>query len=456
MILDGAKTPEDYKTALATVNQAIKSARASASASRDGAAEVRNSIDGLRQKLIDIEETAQGANSELGDRSLLNGSMTAQNQRLAEELCTMADGGVPLVGRLSAQDVERLRSYLTAAPCEPTDDENPAQIPNPPNGFKDPMDARLQAQSAAWDEILAATDTTVPDRAIGQAFATLKAAMDDVDAKLEAIDEATKALDRAATVNLTGTKRGLEALDAGLEDASDSSGRVGTTLAKLKEQQDELGDKIKQSLLDVSAETAADVYKTVDEQVRQVAEIGDAGSDAVITAFNRSIAGLKTTSDEVVSDAGGTVTKQRNELGEQSDALAAALAKSTESSLASIAASTSGSTRDVEGASALLSSSLNKVMLDLGDRSVNGSGLLGSMATSAAKADTADYQLALASQNAEGYANIRSRDVSGLLLRQAQFKASLTAIDELPPFHIEVPAGATSQTLYTLNIGGAA
>ena len=94
-------------------------------------------------------------------------------------------------------------------------------------------------------------------------------------------------------------------------------------------------------------------------------------------------------------------------------------------------------------------------MLDLGDRSVNGSGLLGSMATSAAKADTADYQLALASQNAEGYANIRSRDVAGLLLRQAQFKASLTAVDELPPFHLEVPAGATSHTLHP-EIGGTA
>lgn len=456
VILDGAKTPEDYKTALATVEQAIKSARVSASESRDGAAAVRDSIDGLRQKLIDIEETAQDARGELGDGSLLKGSMMEQNQRLADELCTMADGGVPRVGRLSATDVERLRSYLTAAPCEsPDENENPAQLLKPPAGFKEPMDARLQAQSAAWDEVLAATDTTAPDQAISRAFTTLEAAMDDYDAKLEAIEEATKGLDRAATGNVTGTKRGLEALDAGLSDASDSSGRVGTTLAKLKEQQDGLGDKIKESMRDVSAETAAEVYKTVDEQVRQVAEIGDAGSDAVITAFNRSIAGLKSTSDEVVSDAEGTVNKQRNELGEQSEALATALARSTQSSLASIASSTSGSTRDVEGASALLSSSLNKVMLDLGDRTVNGSGLLGSMATSAAKADTADYQLALASQNAEGYANIRSRDVGGLLLRQAQFKASLTAIDELPPFHLEVPAGATSQTLYTLKIGGA-
>jgi uncharacterized protein YukE len=457
VILDGAKTTEDYKTALANVDQTIKSARASVAGTRDAAAAVRDSIDGLRQKLVDVKKTAQGAKSELGDGSLLNGSMTQQNQRLADELCKMADGDVPRVGRLSAKDVERLRSFLTAAPCGTTDGNgNPAQELNPPLGFKDPLDTRLKAQSAAWDAVLAATDTSAPDQVLSQAFNTLETTIDDIDAKLDAINEATKALDRAATGKVTGTKRELEALNDALGDAIDSSGRVGVTLAKLKEQQDGLGDKIKQSLRDVSAETAAEVYKTVDEQVRQVAEIGDAGSEAVTTAFNRSISGLKSTSDEVVNDAEGTVNKQRDELLDQSEALAASLDKTMESSLANIASSTSGSTRDVEGASTLLASSLNKVMLDLGDRSVNGSGLLGSMATSAAKADTADYQLALASQNAEGYANIRSRDVAGLLLRQAQFKASLAAVDELPPFHIEVPDGATSQTLYTLKIGGTA
>ncbi len=456
-VLDGAETTEDYKTALANVEEAIKSARASVAATRDAAAAVRGSIDGLRQKLGDIKKTAQDARGELGDRSLLNGSMTQQTQRLADELCKMADGALPREGRLSAEQAERLRSYLTSAPCEPTDESgNPAQELRPPLGFKDPLDDRIQAQTAAWDAVLAATDTTAPDEEIGQAFTTLGTTIDDIDAKLDAIKEATKALDGAATGDVNSNKRELVALDAALGKAIDSSGRVGSTLAKLKEQQDGLGDKIKKSLREVSAETAAEVYKTVDEQVRRVAEIGDAGSDAVITAFNRSISGLKSTSDEVVNDAEGTVNKQRDELRGQSDALAASLDKGTQSSLANIASSTSGSTRDVEGASALLSSSLTKVMLDLGDRSVNGSGLLGSMATSAAKADTADYQLALASQNAEGYANIRSRDVAGLLLRQAQFKASLTAVDELPPFHLEVPAGATSQTLYTLKIGGTA
>ncbi len=455
-VLEGAKTPEDYKTALKAVDEALKSARSSVSATREATDSARSKVDGLRQKLVGIAKTARDARSEYSDGLLLDGSMTSQTKQLADELCNLADGDLPRGGRLSAAQAEQLRSYLTSVPCASADEGTKQGTIKLPNGFRQPLDARLEAQAAAWDEVLAATDTSAQDEAIGQAFTALEEAADGTDSRLDAVEAAIKTLDGAATGGVAGTKKGLLNLYETLSGAIDSSAQVGMTLTKLKEQQDELGTKIKDSLREVSAETAAEVYKSVDQQVRQVAEIGDAGSKSVVTAFNRSIAGLKTTSDEVVEDAGATVDKQRGELLEREETLTASLAKGTEASLESIATSTSGSTRDVEGASALLSSSLNKVMLDLGDRSVNGSGLLGSMATSAAKADTADYQLALASQNAEGYANIRSRDVAGLLLRQAQFKASLAAADQLPPFHLEVPAGATSQTLYTLKIGGTA
>ena len=245
-ILAGAESAEDYTTALATAEAAMKSARASVTATRDAADVVRDSIGGLRQQLTDIEETAQDAKGELGDGRLLNRSMTQQSQRLADELCQLADGDDPREGRLSAKDAEELRSYLTSTPCEATDgDGNPAPELKPPFGFKDPLDARLQDQAAAWDEVLAATDTTVPDQAIGQAFTALDEAIDDIDAKLDAIKEATKALDRAATGKPKPPRARLAALDAALGDAIDSSGRVGTTLAKLKVQQDGLGDKIK-------------------------------------------------------------------------------------------------------------------------------------------------------------------------------------------------------------------
>lgn len=458
-ILDGPETPEDYRTALANLLQAVRfaeeSAKTSVDATRDASAAARESVDGLREKLTAIGDTAQDARSELTGGLPHDQSMGNQNQALADQLCRMADGDDPRDGRLSTADAERLRSYLTSVPCAETDAEgNAAPSLDRPFGFPEPLDVRLEGQSAAWTDVLALSDTTAPDQAIGQAFTALDESIAGIDTKLTDVREAVEDLDEAATGNVTGTRRGLEELQKTLSAALESSTEVHADLENVKAQQEKLGEGVKKALTEVSAETAEQVYKAVDQQVRQVNDIGTAGAESVTTAFNRSISGLKSTSDDVVKDAKGTVTKQRNELHEETDALAGSLAKGTESALANIASSTTGSTRDVEGARALLSSSLNKVMLDLGDRSVNGSGLLGSMATSAAKADTADYQLALAAQNAEGYANIRSQDVVGLLLRQAQFKASLTAVEQMPPFHLTVPEGATSQTLYTLSIGG--
>ncbi|MBP3037632.1 hypothetical protein J2M53_15405 [Arthrobacter sp. zg-ZUI100] len=453
-ILKGAETSEGYDSALANVRETTRLAKESLDVTGEASKQARESIEGLRKELIGFADDAQ---TELGGIKQPAGSMTQQNQKLADELCKIVDDGSHKEGMLPAEQVAQLRSYLTADPCVPKDAEGK---PTPPlklpigSGFSGPLDVRLNAQMAAWTNVITAANTAAPNGAIGTALAAVDAAVKDNYDKLKAIDAAVTVLDDAATTEVTGTHRELVALNVALKSAVDSSALVGETLTDLKTQQDNLAVQIRESLEDVETETAKKVEEAIDVQVRKVSNIGNNSSESVVTAFNTSIAGLKTTSDEVVVDAKGTVDKQRGELNERSGALAAALAESTESSLAAIAANTSGSTQDVEGANALLAASLNKVMLDLGDRSVNGSGLLGSMATSAAKADTADYQLALAAQNTEGYGNIRSRDVAGLLLRQAQFKASLAAIDELPAFHLEVPAGATSQTLYTLKIGG--
>ena len=79
----------------------------------------------------------------------------------------------------------------------------------------------------------------------------------------------------------------------------------------------------------------------------------------------------------------------------------------------------------MEAATTLLTADLRKVLLDLGDRRVGGGGLLGAMATNAATARTADFQLALAGDKATSYANVRSRDIDGLMLRQAQTDAAM-------------------------------
>jgi hypothetical protein len=169
--------------------------------------------------------------------------------------------------------------------------------------------------------------------------------------------------------------------------------------------------------------------------------------------FAASTAGLSSAADQISRNGTRTISAQRAALEQSAKRSAGAATKQVDRSLTQMARGVSSSTRDMNSASAQLTESLNKVLLDLGTRKVNGSGLLGSMTTSAAKVGTADYQLALASSTATSYASVRSEDVNGILLRQAQLQAALEAGAELPAFHLDVPSGAQSQTIYTFRIG---
>ncbi|ROS59147.1 hypothetical protein EDF38_1987 [Frigoribacterium sp. PhB160] len=450
----------------------------------------------LRAQVDAVHDTAVDARRQIGDVDA-RGSMQAQNARLAAELCDVIDDE-PFGSGLSRAEVERLRAYLTDERCalpegggdggdqgdgdgdqgdgdgdqgdggagdadggagdpegEPgtgTGDETVApaaldlDLPLPDLGV-DPMSERLADQAAAWDQVVAATDLDDAEAGLGRSLAALEATATRVQDVLDDVEDAVAAGDGSLD-------EAVAALQETTATAQDEGTQLLSSLEALKTQQDALAEGVQDAFDDAASDAGRDITALVGEQVRVVAAQGTTSRESVVAAFDASIAGLSTTSDVVVGDARDTIEGQRGDLAEQTDGLTQAVDEQTAASLERIAQSTATSTRDVEGASTLLAADLGKVLLDLGDRTVNGSGILGAMATSAAKADTADFQLALASQNASGYANVRAEDVAGIMLRQAQFAASLDAASSLPAFHLDVPAGATSSTLYSFRVGG--
>ncbi|MDQ0093800.1 hypothetical protein [Paeniglutamicibacter psychrophenolicus] len=419
--------------------------------------------------------------------------MTKQNDRLAAEMCALIPKGVATGSTSSKtltdespsrEDIEELRSYLTSIPCSGTDPETFEALATDSKPLHERMqnladdldgeasdqarewtnwadneastwDARIErhaaTQIAAWKDVEQLASKPVLD---GPAYVKIDEANASLSKSLEAVNTKVKELD--GTLKGSDSLRGeIESLRKTVNAAKASRNSMGAALLTLQKQQDELESGITKAFEDTQAAMTDEVTALIDSQIRVVSAQGAEGSDAVVKAFDRSVAGLSSTAADVEVNAKTTVDKQHAELAKQDAGLSEAVSRQTAASLEEIARSTGASTRDVEGASKLLASGLSKVMLDLGDRKVNGSGLLGSMATSAAKADTADYQLALATKNAQGYANVRAEDVAGILLRQAQFKASLETVSALPTFHLEVPAGAATQTLYSFRLGSA-
>lgn len=336
-------------------------------------------------------------------------------------------------------------------PSESSDDKRPplAKIPekNQDLDLSAPMDVQLSRQSQDWAAVLDASDTSRKRDGAGRELADLSKQLDELAGQLEELAKDDES-------DSTSAKRALEELDEEFAKTLETNTKLGESLSELDLQQQALEAQIRDAFAQAAVESSVNASQLINDQVRVVSEQGNLSREAVVEAFNHSVASLLATSDDVKTDAKKNVEQQHADLQKEADTLARGMDEQTAGALVSIAQASEKSARDVDGAEALLSASLDKVILDLGTRKVNGSGLLGSLSTSAALSETADYQLALASKTAEEYANLREEDVSSIMHRQAQVKASMQASNELPAFGIDVPQGARSNTLYSFRLGG--
>ncbi|MCP1503194.1 hypothetical protein J2Y89_001938 [Curtobacterium herbarum] len=414
---------------------ALNGLRESIATTQQGIVEVRKEVGAVHDKAIAAQKL-------IGGVGVGGTSMQAQNSALATRICQFIalkdpTGLFPTSPGLTEAQADELRSYLMSTPCDTGSDETQPKTLTPPYPYSEPMESRLADQFKDWDAVIGATDLGRTSDGIGGAMTALQNDVDAVENLLDTVQSS------------------VQDLQPILKELADSDAAVKANLESVVTQQNNLGTEIKAKFAGAEAATQQQIKALIDQQVRDVSAQATTSNAAVIKAFDQSVAGLRSTSKDVTAGAKGTIDGQKGKLERENAALASAVDAQTKQSLAQIDASTTASTRDVEGASMLLTGDLNRVMLDLGDRKVNGSGILGAMATSAAKSDSADYQLALASQNAAGYANVRAEDVAGILLQQEQFRASLDAATALPAFRMDVPKGATSTTLYAFSIGAA-
>ncbi|WP_181025694.1 hypothetical protein [Rathayibacter rathayi] len=432
--------------ALADPNGSVAEALAGLSSTLDG---LDTGTGELEKAVTSVGKAATTALDELGTPSTA-GSLSAQNQDLADRLCellpatpnattptpsptprpTSASTGI------SRSSVEELRAYLTATPCS-----GKGHL-DTPKGYSAPVADRLKEQVEAWTSVA----STVGDTGAGADLTTLRTALATLRSDVAAAGATAGSDDARLTGLLAALRTDAAALTARRE-------ALGVRVDALSAQQDALAPAIEQAFAEADAAASSAVSALLDEQVRQVSTQSEVDAEAVTAMFGRSVSGLHGAAAGIRTDAAATVDAEHQALSTAEARIGEAVSERTRDSLARIATTIDASTRDTDAASALLAADLHKVLLDLGDRSVGGSGLLGSMTTSAAKVGTADVQLALASQSAQGYAAVRSENVSGILLTQAQERASIQAGDALPAFHLELPDGTRTQTVYSFRIG---
>ena len=543
---EGKKAIRDHQQN-GDITESLKSSRRSVD-------ELKKTSDELTKALNSLHSKAVAARNDVSGNS---NSIDQQNEDIANELCKLS---VENGGKLSQEEVDRLRSYLTSTPCgetprtpqrdqnnqnqgdqntpnnnqngnngnqnnqnqgnqdnnqnTPTNNQNGqndqngqggAQVtpqndptesgqndqngqngqnqntPNnnqngnnanqggtpvvpaahrfaadklqAPEGYGQAMDERLNNQARAWDEVIKETDLQNPTTPLAQNAKGFSDQVNSLDSALSSVEKAYAGEGDDQNRDRDDRQNDPNSLDEKLKSLTSASDELGKNLDELSSQHSELSEALKNAFKDSADETSKNINNLISQEIRQVSAQGSAGADSIQNSFTSSIYGLAEASNVIVRDAGSSLEAQRRDIAGKVENLKASLDGVTQSSLEQLDARTGNASRDLAGASVLLADDLNKVILDLGDSRVDGSGLLGALKTNAAKAGAADFQLALASQNAQGYTSVRAEDIAAVQLRQAQFKASLEKLKSLPSFHLPDGGKAEVKVVYTFHIG---
>ena len=494
---------------------AVRSLSEKVSAARQSVNQMKETSSRLIESIKNVHSRAASARAELVDGS---GSMSAQNKELAEQLCALS---TERGGSLSAEQVEHLRGYLTASSCggaaSPSaspSSEAPSEAPSPapsesasvapseepskkveaPSAApsseapsaeptategntrvitvenanertytsntpaaRTPMEQRIAAAVATWDEVLAATSMDDPKEGLARDAKDLNDAVNAVDGALgeveKTLNDAVNAQNQDAEKKAEPTEEAKVSLRDRIHSASDAVNALGKNLEDMTNMQADLSTAIKEAFKESANETRESLTSMISEEIRKVSSDGSSSASAAKEAFSASVAGITDTANTVVQVAGESIEVQHKDMNDRIEGLRQSLDSVTERSLVALSTRAENATRDLAGASVQLNNDLSKLMLDLGDSNAEGAGLLGALKSNSAKAGAADYQLALAMQNAQGYTNLRSEDIAALQKRQAQFKASLQRLRSLPTFHLSNAGSAEVKTVYTFQIG---
>ena len=543
---EGKKAIRDHQQN-GDVTESLKSSRRSVD-------ELKKTSDELTKALNSLHSKAVAARNDVSGNS---NSIDQQNEDIANELCKLS---VENGGKLSQEEVDRLRSYLTSTPCGETprtpqhdqnnqnqgdqntpnnnqngnngnqnnqnqgNQDNNQNTPNnnqngqndqngqggaqvtpqndptesgqndqngqngqnqntpnnnqngnnanqggtpvvpaahrfaadklqAPEGYGQAMDERLNNQARAWDEVIKETDLQNPTTPLARNAKGFSDQVNSLDSALSSVEKAYAGEGDDQNRDRDDRQNDPNSLDEKLKSLTSASDELGKNLDELSSQHSELSEALKNAFKDSADETSKNINNLISQEIRQVSAQGSAGADSIQNSFTSSIYGLAEASNVIVRDAGNSLEAQRRDIAGKVENLKASLDGVTQSSLEQLDARTGNASRDLAGASVLLADDLNKVILDLGDSRVDGSGLLGALKTNAAKAGAADFQLALASQNAQGYTSVRAEDIAAVQLRQAQFKASLEKLKSLPSFHLPDGGKAEVKVVYTFHIG---
>ena len=433
---EGGEGTGDLSTELETLNQAVDA--------------LTPGVDALVSTLDGIHSSATAAQAN-------NTTARGQIADAARDLCTeIASAKDPAL-------LQQARARLTSTPCpgaggaadKPADkpddgaaDDKPADKPNDGSS----ADAALSAQSTSLEQIVTASDTTTPGGATKKDVDAVRTAVADVVAARDAIVLAVDgAPDDPSKPSLSGSLKDLRTAVTDLRSGYDA---LSASVDKLDRDQTAAAAGVRTAFDKTAKETTDAVSTTVGTQIRLIGAQAGTSRAAVGASFDAATSGMRASADGITSDSARTIQEQTAQIQDQAAGSSAALSSQVEGSLTSMTQGLTGSVVDIEAARSLLTSDLDRVLLDIGSPDGSGTGLVGIMYSSAALTGSAGYQVAAANQAVAAHGAVRAQDMEGILLQQAQVKASLQAQSRVNGLAAPRPAAEQRTVVYSLRVGG--
>ena len=445
---EGGEGTGDLSTELETLNQAVDA--------------LTPGVDALVSTLDDIHSSATAAQAN-------NTTARAQIADAARDLCTeIASAKDPAL-------LQQARARLTSTPCpgagggaadnkpadgaadKPADDkpgggdaadDKPADKPDDGSS----ADAALSAQSTSLEQIVTASDTTTPGGATKKDVDAVRTAVADVAAARDAIVLAVDgAPDDPSKPSLSGSLKDLRTAVTDLRSGYDA---LNASVDKLDQDQTAAAAGVRTAFDKTAKETTDAVSTTVGTQIRLIGAQAETSRAAVGASFDAATSGMRTSAGAITSDSARTIQEQTAQIQDQAAGSSAALSSQIEGSLTSMTQGLTGSVVDIEAARSLLTSDLDRVLLDIGSPDGSGTGLVGIMSSSAALAGSAGHQVAAANQAVAAHGAVRAQDMEGILLQQAQVKASLQAQSRVNGLAAPRPAAEQRTIVYSFRVGG--
>lgn len=445
---EGGEGTGDLSTELEILNQAVDA--------------LTPGVDALVSTLDDIHSSATAAQAN-------NTTARAQIADAARDLCTeIASAKDPAL-------LQQARARLTSTPCpgagggaadnkpadgaadKPADDkpgggdaadDKPADKPDDGSS----ADAALSAQSTSLEQVVTASDTTTPGGATKKDVDAVRTAVADVAAARDAIVLAVDgAPDDPSKPSLSGSLKDLRTAVTDLRSGYDA---LNASVDKLDQDQTAAAAGVRTAFDKTAKETTDAVSTTVGTQIRLIGAQAETSRAAVGASFDAATSGMRTSAGAITSDSARTIQEQTAQIQDQAAGSSAALSSQIEGSLTSMTQGLTGSVVDIEAARSLLTGDLDRVLLDIGSPDGSGTGLVGIMSSSAALAGSAGHQVAAANQAVAAHGAVRAQDMEGILLQQAQVKASLQAQSRVNGLAAPRPAAEQRTIVYSFRVGG--